>query len=148
MIDRFHRQAAIARMQASAPIDKLLGFTLLPAMLVMIVLVAGTVPLRSQQVELVHVDVAKVASGWRASKLLRSNVVNEANEKVGTLDDIVIAKDRDLFAVLQVGGFLGVGGRLVAVPYGSLVLDETGKIQLPGATREALRKLAEFQYPG
>jgi hypothetical protein len=35
----------------------------------------------------------------------------------------------------------------VAVPYQSLVLDETGsKIKLPGATEEALKKLPEFKY--
>jgi hypothetical protein len=33
------------------------------------------------------------------------------------------------------------------VPYQSLVLDDTGrKIQLPGASREALKKLHEFKY--
>ncbi|MBV9263191.1 MAG: PRC-barrel domain containing protein, partial [Candidatus Eremiobacteraeota bacterium] len=52
-----------------------------------------------------------------------------------------------LFAVLQVGGFLGVGGRLVADPYDSLVLDETGKkIELPGATKDQLKSLSEFKY--
>jgi hypothetical protein len=59
------------------------------------------------------------------------------------------------FAVLQVGGFLGVGGRLVAVPYDSLVIDDKGqiiddkgqKITLPGATKDELKKLSEFNYP-
>jgi hypothetical protein len=51
--------------------------------------------------------------------------------------------------VLQVGGFLGLGGHLVAVPYQSLVLDDTGdKIVLPGATPDELKKLAEFKYGG
>ena len=51
--------------------------------------------------------------------------------------------------MLQVGGFLGLGGRLVAVPYQSLVLDDTGdKIVLPGATEDQLKKLAEFEYGG
>jgi len=49
-------------------------------------------------------------------------------------------------AVLQVGAFLGLGGRLVAVPYESLIIDERGeKIVLPGATREELNKLLEFK---
>ena len=50
--------------------------------------------------------------------------------------------------MLQVGGFLGLGGHLVVVPYDSLVIDDTGqKIMLPGATKDALKKLSEFNYP-
>ena len=33
--------------------------------------------------------------------------------------------------MLQVGGFLGLGGRLVAVPYDSLVIDDTGQKDHP-----------------
>jgi sporulation protein YlmC with PRC-barrel domain len=107
-------------------------------------------PDRIEPVEIVVVDVKAVARGYRVSTLLRSDVVNEQNEEVGTIDDIVIGRDnRVLFAVLQVGGFLGIGGRLVAVPYESLRLDDTGdrlRITLPGATRDALKKLPEFVY--
>jgi PRC-barrel domain protein len=75
--------------------------------------------------------------------------VNDRDERIGTIDDIIIDRDRILFAVLQVGGFLGLGGHLVAVPYQSLVLDEPGgKIVLPGASRDELKKLPEFKYGG
>jgi hypothetical protein len=48
----------------------------------------------------------------------------------------------------RIGGFLGIGGHLVAVPYENLVTDETGgKIVLPNATKEELKKLPEFKYP-
>jgi hypothetical protein len=101
----------------------------------------------SQGVALVRVDVQAVAKGWRTSKLNGSNVTNEQDEKIGTIDDIVIGKDRVLFSILQVGGFLGLGGRLVAVPFQSLELDDTGrKIVLRGATKDALKNLPEFTY--
>ena len=118
------------------------------AVLATAVLIAvGPRPARSQAVELVVVDVATVAKGYRTSKLMGSNVVNDRDERIGTIDDIIIGRDRVLFAVLQVGGFLGLGGHLVAVPYQSLVLDDTGdKIVLPGATPDELKKLAEFKY--
>lgn len=107
------------------------------------------IPVLSQGVQLVVVDVHAVAEGYRASKLIGSSVVNDQNEKVGTIEDIIIGKDKVLFAVLQVGGFLHIGGRMVAVPFQSLVLDETGsKIKLPGATQEALKNLPEFKYTG
>ena len=110
---------------------------------------SAPLPVLSQGVQLVVVDVHAVADGYRASKLIGSNVVNDQNEKVGTIEDIIIGRDRVLFAVLQVGGFLHLGGYMVAVPYQSLVLDETGrKIKLPGATQEALKKLPEFKYAG
>jgi sporulation protein YlmC with PRC-barrel domain len=108
---------------------------------------SAPLPVLSLGVQLVVVDVHAVADGYRASKLIGSNVVNDQNEKVGTIEDIIIGRDRVLFAVLQVGGFLHLGGYMVAVPYQSLVLDETGsKIKLPGATQEALKKLPEFKY--
>lgn len=107
------------------------------------------VPILSQGIQLVVVDVHEVAEGYRASKLIGSSVVNDQNEKIGTIEDIVIGKDKVLFAVLQVGGFLHIGGRMIAVPFQSLVLDENGaKIKLPGATQEALKKLPEFKYAG
>jgi hypothetical protein len=103
-----------------------------------------------QHVEIVVVDVAAVARGYRVSRLMRSTVVNDRDERIGTIDDFIIGgDDRVFFAVLQVGGFLGLGGRLVAVPYDSLLLADTAgkpKIVLPGATREALEQLPEFAY--
>src|ERR1700719_40382 len=109
----------------------------------------GSLPVLSQGVELVVVDIHAVADGYRASKLIGSSIVNDQNEKIGTIEDIIIGRDRVLFAVLQVGGFLHLGGHRVAVPYQSLVLDESGsKIKLPGATQEALKNLPEFKYAG
>lgn len=49
---------------------------------------------------------------------------------------------------VSIGGFLGVSGHLVAVPYDSLVIDDTGqKITLPGASKDELKKLSQFNYP-
>jgi hypothetical protein len=104
----------------------------------------------NQDIEIVVVDVEAVAGGFRVSELMRSTVVNDSDERIGSIDDFIIgADDRVLFAVLQVGGFLGLGGRLVAIPWDSFVLADDGgklKIVLPGATREALKQLPEFTY--
>jgi hypothetical protein len=104
-------------------------------------------PARSQAVDLIRVDVQMVAKGYRASKLRGATVQNDKDEKIGSIDDLIVGKDQVLFAVLQVGGFLGIGGHLVAVPYKNLVLDDTGaKITLPGASKDELKKLPEFRY--
>ena len=101
-------------------------------------------------VQLIQVDLSVVAKGYRISKLVGTTVINDKNEKIGTVDDVVADKDKKQlsFAVLQVGGFLGLGGQLVVVPYDSLVIDETGqKITLPGASKDELKKLSAFNYP-
>jgi ribosomal 30S subunit maturation factor RimM len=79
--------------------------------------------------------------------VIGSTVVNDQNETIGKIDDMIVDRDKVLFSVINVGGFLGIGGRLVAVPFSSLNVDyNTGKIILPGATKDALKNLPEFKY--
>lgn len=109
--------------------------------------VGVTVPAFSQVVRLLSVDVKEVAKGWRTTKLHGSTVLNDKDEKIGSIDDIIIGKDKVLFAVIQVGGFLGLGGHLIATPFDQLKLDdEKGKIVLPGASKDELKKQPEFRY--
>jgi hypothetical protein len=109
---------------------------------------AGPMPVFAQAaVQLVVVDVQTVAQGYRASKLRGAAVTNDRNEKIGTIDDLIIGRDRVLFTIIQVGGFLGIGSRYAAVPFTSLQINDTGtKIVLPGATKEQLKALPEFKY--
>jgi len=113
-----------------------------------VVIAAALVPVASAApVELVVVDVMQVANGYRASKLRGVTVSNPQNQKIGTLDDLIVGKDRVLFAIVQVGGFLGIGSHLIAVPFSSLQINEDGShIVLPGATREQVKGLPEFNY--
>ena len=99
-----------------------------------------------QTVQLTKVDVVKVATGYRASKVIGSSVVNDANDTVGTVDDIIIGEDgKTPFVVLSVGGFLGMGSKLVVLPYQQLKTMDR-KIVMPGATKDALKDLPEFKY--
>jgi sporulation protein YlmC with PRC-barrel domain len=55
---------------------------------------------------------------WRASKLVGLSVYNEKNESVGSINDMLTDKNGKIVAVvIGVGGFLGVGEHLVAVPF-------------------------------
>jgi sporulation protein YlmC with PRC-barrel domain len=55
---------------------------------------------------------------WRASKLVGLSVYNEKNESVGSISDMLTDKNGKIVAVvIGVGGFLGVGEHLVAVPF-------------------------------
>lgn len=101
----------------------------------------------AQAVKLVAVDVMAVSEGYRISKLIGRNVQNDKDEKIGALDDFIIIKNKSLIAIVQVGGFLGVGGRLIAVPYESLSISPDGqKIMLAGASKDAVKGLPEFKF--
>src|SRR5712671_6030119 len=55
---------------------------------------------------------------WRASKVVGLNVYNDNNENLGSINDLLMDKGGKIqAAVISVGGFLGVGAHLVAVPY-------------------------------
>jgi sporulation protein YlmC with PRC-barrel domain len=55
---------------------------------------------------------------WRASKLVGVSVYNDNNESLGSINDLLMDKDGNIKGVvLGVGGFLGVGEHLVAVPF-------------------------------
>jgi len=98
--------------------------------------------------QLVEVDAKPLAEAHRASKLIGASVVNDKNEKIGSVDDLIITPtDRVLFTVISVGGFLGINERLVAVPYSTLTIDDKErKVVLPGASKDALSKLPAFHY--
>ncbi|MCC8402035.1 PRC-barrel domain-containing protein [Paraburkholderia sp. MMS20-SJTN17] len=93
-----------------------------------------------------RVDVVQLATGYRASRINGSPVYNRNKDNIGTIDDLIVSPtDRVPYVILSVGGFLGMGTRLVAVPFGSLqVVDK--QMRLPDATRESLKALPEFKY--
>jgi hypothetical protein len=58
-----------------------------------------------------------IVPGWRASKLMRSDVRNDKNKKIGKIDDLIESPDGTLsIAVIDVGGFIGVDRHRVAIP--------------------------------
>jgi sporulation protein YlmC with PRC-barrel domain len=80
---------------------------------------------------------------WRASKVAGLSVYNDTNENVGSINDLLMDKSGSVkAAVISVGGFLGVGARLVAVPYDKIkFVNEpvayTGASNAPAGTRPA-----------
>ena len=55
---------------------------------------------------------------WRASKVVGLSVYNNNNESIGSINDLLTDKSGSIKAVvIGVGGFLGVGEHLVAVPF-------------------------------
>jgi sporulation protein YlmC with PRC-barrel domain len=55
---------------------------------------------------------------WRGSKLVGLNVYNDSNESLGSINDLLVDKSGNIKGVvIGVGGFLGVGEHLVALPF-------------------------------
>jgi sporulation protein YlmC with PRC-barrel domain len=62
-------------------------------------------------------DSSSYQGNWRASKLVGLSVYNDNNESLGSINDLLVDKSGNIKAVvIGVGGFLGVGEHLVAVP--------------------------------
>ena len=99
-----------------------------------------------QTIALMKVDPQSVTTGYRTSKVVGSPVVNEANETVGTIDDLIITPNDNVpYAVLSVGGFLGVGTRYVVVRAGALEVNDK-KMLLRGASKDSLKSIPAFKY--
>lgn len=99
-----------------------------------------------QTVTLMQINPESLATGYRSSKVVGSDVYNEGNEKIGQIDDLIVTqKDSVPYVVLSVGGFLGMGKHYVVVAASSLeVLNK--RMLLKGATKESLKALPAYSY--
>ena len=79
-----------------------------------------------------------------ASEIKGARVINFQNQDVGDIDELLIEPDTGeiRFAVVSVGGFLGLGSTRVAVPWMAFqIVDEQGRVKyMLDATRERLEK--------
>jgi hypothetical protein len=104
--------------------------------------VVGAVPLG-----LTVEETAVILKGWRASKLLRADVYNDENKKIGKIEDMIVSPDGKVsVAVIDVGGFLGVGKHRVAIPVDQFADINAKKLVLPKATKDTLKAMPEFRY--
>lgn len=99
-----------------------------------------------------HNPVFSTDGAVRASKVIGSTVYNDKDEKVGSIDDILLGSDnKPAQVVLSVGGFLGLGAKLVEVPYDKLQFGNTAassdnRVKMPGATKDSLTSMSSFSY--
>lgn len=72
----------------------------------------------SMKVDKASTTSSSFKGDWRASKMVGLSVYNDKNESVGSINDMLADKSGNIKAVvIGVGGFLGVGEHLVAVPF-------------------------------
>ena len=92
------------------------------------------------------INVTQLADGYRSSKLIGAAVKNNADETIGKIDDLIVSRnDKVLYAVISVGGFLGMGTKLVVVHYDNLRFQQD-RVVLPGGSKDQLKTLPDFKY--
>ncbi len=81
-----------------------------------------------------------------ASTLIGDNVVNSAGEDLGELEEIMLDVDTGqvAYAVLSFGGFLGMGDKLFAIPWGALQVDTVNERLILDVVKEELENAPGF----
>ncbi|MCC7252525.1 PRC-barrel domain-containing protein [Hyphomicrobium sp.] len=95
-------------------------------------------------------SASQSADEWRSTKLVGLAVYNQANERIGDINDLILGPDGKISnAVIGVGGFLGLGEKLVAVAFDDLQLnrDADGTMRVTiNSSKEALDSAPDFKY--
>jgi sporulation protein YlmC with PRC-barrel domain len=92
-------------------------------------------------------ELRDVTMGWSAKKqILGQSVYNEKSEKIGTVDDIIVSPTKAVsYAIIGVGGFLGVAKHDVAIPVNQFNQTD-GKLVLAGGSKDAIQAMPAFDY--
>lgn len=99
-----------------------------------------------QTVTLMEINPMTLATGYRSSKLVGATVYNDAKENIGKVDDLIVtSKDSVPYAVLSVGGFLGMAKQHVVVAASALTVVD-GRITLNGGSKDSLKALPNYSY--
>jgi hypothetical protein len=71
-------------------------------------------------------------------------VVNAGGQEVGEIEDLVLDQNQIAYAVVSVGGLLGLGEKRVAVPLDDLQLGEGETYLMSSATQDQLEQMPEY----
>ncbi len=93
------------------------------------------------------VESTTIATGWSVKKtLMGKTIYNDADKKVGTVEDLIISPDKNVsYVIVGAGGFVGIDRHDVAIPV-TQIQNHSGKLVLSGATKESIKAMPEFVY--
>lgn len=112
--------------------------------LVAIVMLSVTAPLMAQEGGITSFMTAD--HNMRSSKVIGMAVYNDQGEKIGVVDDILLpVTGGEVTAVLSVGGYLGVGQKMIKVPL-SHVQFTSNKPVMPGVNKAAMMAIPSYSY--
>src|SRR5690606_3264420 len=88
-----------------------------------------------------------------ASSIIGDDVENPQGESLGTIDNLMINihTGKVEYAVIEFGGFLGLGQKLFAIPFEELRVDEEKEIFILNRDKEYLKESPGFDpshWPG
>jgi sporulation protein YlmC with PRC-barrel domain len=92
-------------------------------------------------------ESTRIAMGWSVKKtLMGKTIYNDAGQKVGKVEDLIISPDRNVsYVIVGAGGFIGIGRHDVAIPV-TQIQDHAGKLVMAGATKDTIKGMPEFTY--
>jgi sporulation protein YlmC with PRC-barrel domain len=92
-------------------------------------------------------ESTQLAMGWSAKNtLMGKTIYNDAGNKVGTVEDLIISPNKNVsYVIVGAGGFIGIGRHDVAIPV-SQIQDKAGKLVMAGATKDSIKAMPTFTY--
>ncbi|HEX3992245.1 MAG TPA: PRC-barrel domain-containing protein [Acetobacteraceae bacterium] len=85
----------------------------------------------------------------RSSKLIGLPVYNDHGDKIGVIDDILMpAKGGADTAVVSVGGFLGIGAKLIIIPLSHVQFTSSKLMMMGDGSKTALMAMPSYSYSG
>ncbi len=90
--------------------------------------------------------MAQISGANRYDQIVGASVKNQQGDELGKIRDLVIDSQGHVpLAILTHGGFWGMGGKLVAIPFSTLKLDQKGKDFVLNSTKEKLDYAPAFK---
>jgi sporulation protein YlmC with PRC-barrel domain len=88
------------------------------------------------------------SSAVDAEKLIGRTIENPTGENVGEIESVVLDQSGKVqYAIVGVGGFLGIGEKKVAMEWADLTISENGEKVVTVATKDQLAALPDYKYP-
>jgi hypothetical protein len=82
-----------------------------------------------------------------AHKIIGRELMNMSKDKIGTIDSVMLGREGRVQAVIvNVGGFLGLGEKNVAIDWADINVSQDGKTITTALTKDQLKALPEYRY--
>lgn len=92
---------------------------------------------------------ASASGGHTADELLGAQIVNAQGDEIGEIEDLLIDQDNKISkAIVEVGGFLGIGSKFVPVDIAKLKKGANQQGFVSDMTKEQLKALPEYEEEG
>jgi len=112
------------------------------------VVAAASVAIRTGTVRADHTDKDKhPTTANRASEIIGMEVRNNENEKLGKVEDLIVnlGAGHVSYAILSMGGVLGIGDKLVLVPVNEFAYGLSDKKLILNTSKDVLKNAPRFE---